>query len=283
MRWSKKRRNQSGSCRRGLPSGAHQLKHPMQLGIAKESTIGEEISDEERMDEDKIDPNCPIIPVTREEKERLRRPSLIIRVLGRKVSYSYLLQRLEKMWKPEASFELIALDQDYFLAKFDSARDYDFAKYEGPWIILGHYLTVQEWEPNFFPHKHKMDRLLVWVRFPSVPIEYFDENRRPVKMDTTTSLASIGKFARICVEVDLSKPLLSKFTLAGEVLPIEYESIQLVCFKCGIYGHKQGQSGDHGSEPKGNVEINNQDRVQNNEYQIRSDFVEAQQNNGLAQ
>lgn len=153
------------------------------------------------------------------------------------------------MWKLEASFDLIALDQDYFLAKFESLRDYEFTKFEGPWIILGHYLTMQEWKPNFHPYKNKVKKLLVWARLPALPIEYFEEAflmkigkqiGRPVKIDTTTSLASIGKFARICVEVDLSKSLLAKFTLEEEVLPIEYEGINLVCFQCGIYGHKQG-------------------------------------------
>ncbi|XP_019195841.1 PREDICTED: uncharacterized protein LOC109189684 [Ipomoea nil] len=186
----------------------------------------------------------PVIQVTKEEKEWLRRPwrrSLIIRVLGRTVDYSYLLQRLQHMWKPESTFELFALAHDYYIAKFQSLADYDSAKFGGPWIILGHYLVVQEWEPNFIPSKNKTKKLLVWVRFPELPIEYFDEEflkkigktiGRPVKIDTTTSLASIGKFARICVEIDITKPLLSKFVLHFMDWPIEYEGINLICFKC---------------------------------------------------
>ncbi|XP_031120258.1 uncharacterized protein LOC116023400 [Ipomoea triloba] len=212
----------------------------------------EVVSEDEDMNDERSYPKCPVIHVTKEEKESLRRPwrrTLIIKVLGRKVSYSYLLNRLQKMWKPESSFDLIALDQDYFLAKFEALRDYDFAKYEGPWIILGHYLTVQEWMPNFIPRKNILEKLLVWIRFPALPIEYFEDEflrkigkevGRPVKVDYTTSLVSKGKFARICIELDMTKPLLSKFTIAGEVMPIEYEGLQMVCFKCGIYGHKQG-------------------------------------------
>lgn len=237
----------------------------------------EVVSDEEPMEEIDPDPNCPVIPVSKEEKERLRRPwrrTLIVKVLGRKVSYSYLFQRLQRMWKPDANFDLIAIDQDYFLARFDSLRDYEFAKYEGPWIILGHYLTVQEWEPNFFPHKNKLNKLLVWVRFPTLPIEYFDDEflakigrniGRPVKVDTTTSLISIGKFARICVEVDVTKPLLAKFTVGGEVVPIEYEGIQMVCFSCGIYGHRQGQCRPDNQNEGANTTEVNPDRGQNND------------------
>lgn len=56
-----------------------------------DSAEKEIVSDDDVIDEDKMDLNCPVIPVTREEKERLQRHSLIIKVLGRKVSYSYLL------------------------------------------------------------------------------------------------------------------------------------------------------------------------------------------------
>nr|GMD45567.1 uncharacterized protein LOC109173568 [Ipomoea batatas] len=79
-------------------------------------------SNDDIVDGSKKDPKCPIISVTKEEKERLRRPwrrSLIIKLLGRKVSYCYLLQKLKRMWNLDASFELIALDQDIFLAKFE--------------------------------------------------------------------------------------------------------------------------------------------------------------------
>lgn len=36
--------------------------------------------------------------------------------------------------------------------------------------------------------------------------------RRPVRIDTTTSLANRGMFARMCVEVDITKPLCLKIT-----------------------------------------------------------------------
>ncbi|XVF65823.1 hypothetical protein PTKIN_Ptkin09bG0281600 [Pterospermum kingtungense] len=50
-------------------------------------------------------------------------------------------------------------------------------------------------------------------------------------------MASRGKFARLCVEVDITKPLLSRFKLRRRVRRIEYEGIHLVCFQYGIYRH----------------------------------------------
>lgn len=62
---------------------------------------------------------------------------------------------------------------------------------------------------------------------------------RPIRVDQATSLVSRGKFARICVEVDIPKPLLTKFMLRIKVRKIEYKGIHLICFKCGVYGHHQ--------------------------------------------
>lgn len=124
-------------------------------------------SDDEEEDEDmENDKECPLIRLTKEEKARLRRPwrqSLIIKVMGKKVGYTYLLRRLNTIWNPKSRMELITLDNDYFLVKFGSITDYEFAKYGGPWMIMEHYLIVKEWRPNFDPFADKTEKVLVWV------------------------------------------------------------------------------------------------------------------------
>ncbi|CAN1133274.1 hypothetical protein LINPERHAP2_LOCUS7555 [Linum perenne] len=60
-----------------------------------------------------------------------------------------------------------------------------------------------------------------------------------VRMDHTTLEGARGNFARICVEVDLSKPLLSKYRLRRRVRRIEYEGLHTICFGCGCYGHEE--------------------------------------------
>ncbi|KAL8151250.1 hypothetical protein V2J09_021058 [Rumex salicifolius] len=46
-----------------------------------------------------------------------------------------------------------------------------------------------------------------------------------------------GRFARVCVELDLTKSLRGDIFLNGERLQVEYESLHLICFLCGRYGH----------------------------------------------
>ena len=257
------------------------------------------ISDDEEMCEEEEDEDCPTIRLSKVEKARLRSPwrqTLIVKVLGRTVGYTYLLRRIKALWHPKSHIDLVAMDNDYFLVKFASKDDYNFAKYEGPWMVMDHYLIVKEWSPNFDPMIDSTERVLVWVRFPCLQIEYYDQDflmkvgekiGKPIRIDQTTGLVSRGKFARLCVEVDITKPLLSKFKLRRRVRRIEYEGIHLVCFHCGVYGHRKdncpmlGQSfvleertekGDNGDIPA--VDTNGEEKGQIREEIINPEIME---------
>lgn len=62
---------------------------------------------------------------------------------------------------------------------------------------------------------------------------------RPIKVDMNTSLATRGRFVRVCIEVDLNKPLVGQFRLDGKVCKVKYEGLHTICFACGHFGHTQ--------------------------------------------
>lgn len=50
-----------------------------------------------------------------------------------------------------------------------------------------------------------------------------------------------GKYARLCVQVDLTKPLLTMFTIKGRHYKVEYEGSRMFFLRCGWFGHlKEG-------------------------------------------
>ena len=185
--------------------------------------------DDEEDDGEGMDDECPDIRLTKEEKERICRPwkrTLIIKLLGRNIGYHLLLKKIQEIWRPKSLIDLVAIDNGFFLARFSSEEDYEYAKYEGPWMIFNHYLTVSQWQPNFDTNQNLLGNLLVWVRIPCLPIEYFDFNflmrvgsklGKLVKVDDATSVVSRGHYARICVEVDLMRSLVSKFRLRRRI------------------------------------------------------------------
>lgn len=182
--------------------------------------------DEEEDNEKEEDRTCPTITLTREDKLKLQTPwkhTLIIKIWGRQVGYAYLLCRITSIWKPKAKMELIAMENDYYLVKFNFVEDYEHAQLGGPWMVMDHYLLVRDWTPYFDPWRAGVEeKLTVWVRFSDLPIEFYDYEflmklggriGEPKNIDEATSLVSRGKFTRMCVEIDITKPLVSKFIL----------------------------------------------------------------------
>ena len=59
----------------------------------------------------------------------------------------------------------------------------------------------------------------------------------PIKIDFNTLRVSRGKFTRVCVEIDLTKPVVGRVCVEGKWLFVKYEGLHIICAKCGCYGH----------------------------------------------
>lgn len=80
------------------------------------------------------------------------------------------------------------------------------------------------------------------MRFPKLPVEYYKtkplffiakELGRPHKIDFNIATTTKGMFAWVCIEIDLSKLLISHFKLRKQIYLVEYEYISSICFGCG--------------------------------------------------
>ncbi|CAN1130296.1 hypothetical protein LINPERHAP2_LOCUS5742 [Linum perenne] len=156
-------------------------------------------------------------------------------------------RKLPQLWAKKGGIQVSDVGFGFYVVNFETIADYERAMFGGPWMVNDHYVVIQEWRPYFRPEETLLSTLRVWVRLPGIPFEYFDREilkiigdriGRTVRIDHTTLEGSRGNFARICVEVDLSKPLLSKYRLRRRVRRIEYEGLHTICFNCGCYGHK---------------------------------------------
>src|SRR5947208_3045163 len=98
-------------------------------------------------------------------------------------------------------------------------------------MVSDHYLHIQRWVPNFTADDAQINFLPVWVCFPLLPVEYYTTERllqagnrirRTLKVDDITLKTSTGKFARVCVEHDLTKPLRATYMLKGKSGRVRY-------------------------------------------------------------
>ncbi|KAJ8750927.1 hypothetical protein K2173_016108 [Erythroxylum novogranatense] len=189
------------------------------------------------------------VPVSLTDYETYIKPwtkSLIIKTLGKVIGFKYLNSRLRQVWKLAETFLLVDIGNNFFLVKVKNPDDYYHILTGGPWIVGGQYLTVQRWQPLFNHLTADISSTAVWISLPGLPIEFFNQQTltdagkrlgRMVKIDGHTDESSRGKYARICVEIDLTKPLVSEVTIGPITQIVEYEGLDDICFLCGVYGH----------------------------------------------
>ncbi|KAK2664916.1 hypothetical protein Ddye_003490 [Dipteronia dyeriana] len=172
-------------------------------------------------------PNGPMMKLSPKLKEQLHKPwvnALILKNMGRSHTLNFMLSKLTQKWSLIGHWQLTHLGDGYFVARFQMKEDLDYVLTSGPWVIANQYLVVQRWNPNFVPD-------LLWNIGGMLG--------RMCKVDPVTETQARGRFARIYVEIDISKPLLSTLSIDDRSIRVEYESLGLVCFKCGRYGHSK--------------------------------------------
>ncbi|XP_028757252.1 uncharacterized protein LOC114716409 [Neltuma alba] len=196
------------------------------------------------------DEDCPTLKVSRADYERWCAPwrkSLIVKLLGKSVLLWVMKNSLKWMWKTTKAFTTRDIDNGYFVVSFEDEEDLNRIYQEGPWMVSNRYLVVQRWRPNFDPWSADLQKkIAVWIRIPLLPLEFFNAESlkmigsligRALKIDRVTYGSERGKYARICVEIDIKKRLKSAVNIFGRCRCVEYEGLHLICFCCGKYGH----------------------------------------------
>lgn len=193
--------------------------------------------------------DIPSIEFSERVKDCLYRPwrtAVIIKLMGRPLSYTFLRDRLLQRWELKGPMSLIDLENNYFIVKFLLEENKRYVLTGGPWQIAGQYIVTQNWKPGFNAKEERVTHMTAWIRINGLNVEYFRTNvmmkignliGTTVKVDAHTMGQARGKFARLCVELDLSKPLIPFIEVEGRTYEVVYEGIQLVCFECGCFGH----------------------------------------------
>ncbi|XP_050222758.1 uncharacterized protein LOC126672849 [Mercurialis annua] len=235
------------------PTGAMSFRDKvLQTERTREDSIAGDFDDFE-VEEDDITicrgegmPKISFSEKVKSELSKQWRLTVIVKLLGRPIGYRNLCNRLETMWNFVERFDVIDLENNYFLVKFRNGQDMQSVITGGPWVMLGHYLSVEAWHPEFDCTSDRIRFINAWIRLPRMPIHYYNKKvlrhigamvGKVIKIDYCTEAAERGKFARIAVELDLNKPLVSQFRLDGNVQFVEYECLPRICFECGKFGH----------------------------------------------
>ncbi|CAN1792133.1 hypothetical protein LINPERHAP1_LOCUS19553 [Linum perenne] len=157
-----------------------------------------------------VNPRCPRVRFSEEEIAQFYKPwskALVVRVLEKSFPYQALRRWLEFLWAKRGRIQVADLSNDFFLVRFSDVDDYHRAAFDGPW--------------------------------KTVVSRIGDHIGKTVRLDLARA-----RYARVCVEVDFSKPLLGKYMIGNRVFYVEYECLENLCYFCGMYGHKHDNCPD---------------------------------------
>ncbi|XP_019242311.1 PREDICTED: uncharacterized protein LOC109222405 [Nicotiana attenuata] len=141
---------------------------------------------------------------------------------------------------------LIDLGSEFFLIKFQKEENLQTALHGGPWFVLNHFLSVRQWEAKFIASNTQLTYSAIWVRLPELPTVFYDMEilqrvgaklGKLLKVDICTTTTSRGRYARICIEVPLEKPLKTHLHIGNHKQTIQYEGLNVLCTACGRFGH----------------------------------------------
>jgi len=117
----------------------------------------------------------------------------------------------------------VELGRDWVLIRFANNQDRDLVFEQRPWYVSGLNFVLIPWASFFDPYNTQITRVDQWLRIPRLPWEFWEpyylaellKSVGPiVRIDQNTLLRLKGKFARVCVNIEVSKALSGSTTVS---------------------------------------------------------------------
>ncbi|KAI8031517.1 hypothetical protein LOK49_LG01G02367 [Camellia lanceoleosa] len=125
-------------------SSREALSSPLSLKDCLESSI---LLPNDMVEVDSNTPTTiPSISLSKEEIIRIRDPwqnSLIVKLMGQSLGYTYLIDKLKSIWKSSGTFLGINLGNHFFLLKFQEMLELNKVLNEGPWFVARTFLAIR--------------------------------------------------------------------------------------------------------------------------------------------
>jgi hypothetical protein len=161
-----------------------------------------------------------------------------------------LIKWIQYWWKPRGHYDLPLGSKGFFTIILHNSKDRNRIFDGGPYFYNSASLFLRFWTKKFSPEKEDFAHALVWIRLYSLPQEFWLEEVLAgidntigvyVKSSEATKQRRYTSYARICVYLNIAKPLPGSITLEYHdeewSQTIDYEHIPFRCRKCHEHGH----------------------------------------------
>ncbi|KAJ6419252.1 hypothetical protein OIU84_029379 [Salix udensis] len=177
---------------------------------------------------------------------------------GFRMNFHLVNKIASHVWKSNGLESVTTTASGFMIFRFKKKDQMLDILERGPWLFGGKAIILQAWHPHFVFDKNKISKLPVWIRLHGLPFPLWSRKGlslvasmvgRPLSCDESTFSCSRLDFARVCVEIDASIPLVHKFEIVTPLSPeplqieVEYEWAPTRCSKCNLFGHSCRQEG----------------------------------------
>ncbi|XP_042009095.1 uncharacterized protein LOC121757645 [Salvia splendens] len=178
----------------------------------------------------------------------------IVGKFSHSIPSSHQIQKALDNIKFSRGFTWKFINAKHVFVQFEDMEDYA-RLLSGPkgtpvWFIDRHPMRVFKWTPDFDAYCES-PIAAIWCNLIGLPIHLFDQSAlfaigkllgTPIQVDRATANKSRLSFARICVEIDITKPPPEEIILdiCGRemVQQVKWDKIPSYCRECKHVGHK---------------------------------------------
>jgi hypothetical protein len=206
-------------------------------------------------------------PRIEEQKKYMRDYALVGKFLGLWPSERDLIKWIQHWWKPKGHYELQLGSKGFFTIILHNLEDRNHIFDGGPYFFNSAGLFLRFWTEKFSPEKEDFAHAPVWIRLYSLPQEFWLEEVLAgigntigvyVKSSEATKQRRYTSYARICVYLNIAKPLPGSIILEYHdedwMQTIDYEHIPFRCRKCHEHGHLFRECPLNATHKEGNSE-----------------------------
>lgn len=161
-----------------------------------------------------------------------------------------LSAKIGKIWKTTAGWKMVPLGKGFYDFHFESMEDLKKIWAAGTVNLKPGLLRFSQWTKDFKLLVQKQTHVSLWIRLVELPQEYWRERTlkeiasvvgTPIDIDGPTRNRLFGHYARILVDIDLSKKAYDEVLVERDgfafMVEIQYERRPLFCHHCYSIGH----------------------------------------------
>jgi hypothetical protein len=161
-----------------------------------------------------------------------------------------LSAKLSALWKLHGQWKIVSLGRGYYEFQFASFEDMRIAWSMGSMNLKPGVLRLSKWTNDFNPYTQRQTHAQIWIRLMELPQEYWRQRTlfeiasavgTPLALDESTNHRTFGHYARVLVDIDLSRRIFDEITVERDgyqfKLGVVYERLPEFCNHCNIIGH----------------------------------------------